>query len=65
MKRFIKEEYMSKHTLHDVLDAVENEGFDYAMRFYSNWEDVDNEEFQQLYTKYIDAAYELENFLGE
>lgn len=56
---------MSKHTLQDVLDAVENEGFDYAMRFYSNWEDVDNEEFQQLYTKYIDAAYELENFLGE
>ena len=56
---------MSKQTLQDVLDAVETEGFDYAMRFYSNWKDVDNEEFQQLYTKYIESANELENFLGE
>jgi hypothetical protein len=46
-----------------VKSVVENEGFDYAMRDYSEFEEVDDEEFHRLRMQYIEAAKELENYI--
>ena len=49
--------------LRDVVACVENEGFDYAFRHYSDFEEVKDKEFHRLRSAYVKAAEELAEYL--
>lgn len=48
---------------YEVLRRIENEGFDYTFRYYSNWTEIKDEKFHELREKYISVAQELEKYL--
>jgi quinol monooxygenase YgiN len=45
--------------------ALEDEGLDYAIRNYSNWEEIDSSEFHLLQSQYTEAANALEAWIKE
>jgi hypothetical protein len=47
-----------------LASAIENEGFDYAFRFYSSFEEIKDPKFHALRQAYIKAADELQEYLG-
>lgn len=49
--------------LYYILARIENEGFDYCFRHYSNFEEIDDVEFHRLRLAYISAANELEEYI--
>ena len=49
--------------LWEVCACVDNEGFDYAFRNYSDFKEVKDEEFHRLRTAYVKAARELAEYL--
>lgn len=46
-----------------VVETVENEGFFYAMKDYSDFKGVDDEEFHRLRNQFLNAAKELGEYL--
>jgi len=50
--------------LEDVRACVDNEGFDYAFRHYSDFEEVDDPEFHRFRRAYVKAAKELGEYIG-
>ncbi len=54
-----------QYTFKNVLDAVENEGFEYAMVHYADWSSVKDEKFQELYTAFLNAHNNLEDYLNQ
>lgn len=52
-----------QYTLKDVIEAVEYEGFDYALAGYCDWSSVKNKRFQQLYNQYLNVREELKNVI--
>lgn len=50
--------------LWEVAACVENEGFDYAFRNYSDFHEVKDEEFQKLRRAYVEAADALSEYVG-
>lgn len=50
--------------LFEVVQTVEQEGFDYCFRCYSTWEEVKDTKFQLLLTKYLESAEALENYIN-
>lgn len=55
---------MTKEEKTDVKCSIDNEGFDYAFRSYSNFEEVKDEEFHKLRKVYIEAADALEKYIN-
>lgn len=49
--------------LWEVAACIENEGFDYAFRNYSDFRDVKDQEFHRLRKAYIEAADALSDYL--
>jgi len=47
-----------------VVDTIDNEGFDYAFRHYSDFKEIEDVEFHRLRQAYEDAAEALEEYLG-
>lgn len=47
-----------------VKDVIEAEGFDYAFRSYSDFNEIKDERFQQLRAAYVFAAQELEKHIN-
>lgn len=48
----------------DLLDRIDQEGFDYTFIHYHDWKEIKDEEFHQLRRAYI-AAYEaLAEYVG-
>lgn len=50
-------------TLLDVVECVEQEGFDYTFRSYSEFPDVKDRKFHKLRKAYVEAAEKLEDYL--
>jgi len=50
--------------LWEVAACVENEGFDYAFRNYSDFSEVKDEEFHKLRRAYVEAADALSEYVG-
>ena len=50
--------------LWEVAACVDNEGFDYAFRNYSDFKEVKDEEFHKLRKAYVDAADALAEYIG-
>jgi len=55
---------MTKKQREYVRDTIENEGFDYAFRHYSDYEEIKDEKFHELRKAYEQAAKELEDYIG-
>ena len=56
---------MNKEQKEEVLYTIDAEGFDYAFRDYSNFLQIEDEEFHKLRLAYKRAANELEAYLNE
>lgn len=52
-----------ENDLNYVRNCMDNEGFDYCFRNYSEFEEVQDEEFQKLRKAYVDAAEALEKYI--
>jgi hypothetical protein len=50
--------------LWEVAACVDNEGFDYAFRHYSDFKEVKDEEFHKLRKAYVEAAEALSEYIG-
>ena len=48
-----------------VQNCIDNEGFDYAFRHYSSFEEVKDREFHKLRKAYVKAAAALAEYVGE
>lgn len=53
------------HKIVDVINAINNEGFEYAFIHYADYSDVPQEEFQEKYRAYMKAHRELKEYLEE
>jgi len=42
---------------------IEDEGFDYAICYYSNWKHLEDEKFHELRDKFIEAKRELQTYI--
>jgi hypothetical protein len=49
----------------EVSFRVAEDGFDYAFRNYSDWEEIKDEKFHKLRKAYIKAAQALRSYVGE
>lgn len=47
-----------------VRDTIENEGFDYAFRHYSHFEEIEDKKFHELREAYVKAAEKLIKYVG-
>lgn len=54
---------MNNRTLDEVAVAMDQEGFDYCFRNYSDFDKVKDAEFHKLREAYIAAANALENYV--
>ena len=55
---------MDKHQKQAVNNITENEGFDYAFVHFSDFEDIENEEFHKLRKEYLAARQRLADLIG-
>lgn len=55
---------MTSEEKQDVHSRVDQEGFDYCFRFYSNWEEIKDEKFHKLRENYVKSAQELAKYIG-
>lgn len=58
-KNFRNHPVLNTKDRREVQAVVENEGFDYAFRFYSDFSDIQDATFHKLRAAYVDAAQEL------
>jgi hypothetical protein len=52
-------------TLEEVRWKIESEGFDYAFRYYSNFEEVEDPDFHRLRRAYVAAAQALDDYIPQ
>jgi uncharacterized protein YnzC (UPF0291/DUF896 family) len=58
-----KEIKMKKKEALEVLRVIDQEGFDYSFTCYSNFEEIEDEEFHELREAYLKAQEKLERHL--
>lgn len=56
---------LKAHEHEYVCDVIEKEGFDYAFVHYSNFGNIDDEQFHVLRKKYLAARKEFADYVGE
>lgn len=56
---------MTKDEIQLLQEAIDNEGLDYALVYYSNWKEIQDEKFQHLLKEYITIGNELKEYLEE
>jgi hypothetical protein len=54
-----------ENDLQYVRYCMDNEGLDYCFRNYSEFEEVQDEEFQKLRKAYVDAAEALDTYVKD
>lgn len=47
-----------------VIDAIDNEGFDYTFKRYSNFDEIKDAEFHRLRSEYVEARDNLAEYIG-
>jgi hypothetical protein len=55
---------MDKHQQQAVIDIVDSEGFEYAFVHYSNFDDIENEEFHIIRKEYLKTREKLAKIIG-
>lgn len=56
---------MTPENIEDLSGKIINEGFDYAMVYYSSWTDVKDTKFQTLLDHFLVARQKLIDYLEE
>ena len=56
---------MTKTNVEKVLNAIDQEGFDYTFRDYSSFKLIRDEKFHELRKAYIAAADALDSYIDE
>ena len=46
-----------------VVEAIDGEGFEYAMIHYSDWKEVKDEKFHALRKQYVNAMKEIKKYI--
>ena len=54
---------MLKEDAEDLAYRIDAEGFDYTFDGYSDWDEIQDDEFHRLREAYVDAKNELENYI--
>lgn len=54
---------MTKNEKVDVVSTIDNEGFDYAFRHYSSFEEIKDKKFHDLRKQYIAICEEIEKYI--
>jgi hypothetical protein len=49
----------------DVKCKMNQEGFHYCFKHYSNWEEIKDEKFHQLRTEYLNISNQIEEYVNE
>ncbi len=44
---------------------IDDEGFDYAMKYKSSWKEIKDEEFHRLRNEYLDAMDKLAKYIED
>ena len=47
-----------------LLEIIDNDGFDYAFRCYSDFKKIKDNKFHELREAYLDAFKDLENYIA-
>lgn len=55
---------LKKKDKQQILSKIEWEGFEYALLWYSHWEQVKDEQFHVLRNNFIKAREELASYIG-
>lgn len=56
---------MSEEQSKRLQSAIEKHGLDYAMRYLESWRDIEDNEFQNLLTKYREASNFIEGYIKD
>lgn len=54
-----------RNQFYNLFHEIDYEGFDYALRNYSSWQEIKDEEFHRLREAFVTAADELEAYIGQ
>ena len=54
---------MKKKDVKNLFEVFENEGTEYALLHYSDWEDIKDARFQELYKNFCKGYDELKSYL--
>lgn len=55
---------MDDHQQKAIMSVINSEGFDYAFVSYSNFDDIENEEFHTVRKEYLKAREKLAKIIG-
>lgn len=56
---------LTKKDKENVLGTIECEGFDYTFLSYTSFDEIEDKKFHELRKKFVDAANELKEYIGE
>ena len=57
------DKYEQLEHFEDVKYRIREEGFHYCFKHYSNWDEIDDEEFHKLRTSYLKISKKLESYV--
>lgn len=55
---------MTEYQLDILLFKIDNEGFDYTFESYSDWSEIEDEEFHKLRKAYLKVRKKLEDHIN-
>ena len=55
---------MTERDKEEIIEVIDEEGFDYTFLEYSDFEEIEDEEFHKLRKNYIRAANKLRDFFN-
>lgn len=56
---------MTKEEISLLQEAINSDGVDYALNYYSDWKEIKDKKFQYLLKEYITIGNELKEYLEE
>jgi hypothetical protein len=56
---------MEENDWDKVMNRIDNEGFHYCFKNYSNWEEIKDEKFHKLRLAYLKAAEDLNTYISD
>lgn len=55
---------MKEDDREDLIGRIDNEGFDYAFAYYSDFEEIEDDEFHKLRNEFLNSRQKLMDYIG-
>ena len=55
----------NKEIINNLKWKIEEDGLDYALRYYYNWQEIDDEDFHFLRNEYVKISKQLELYIEQ